>query len=369
MLASTLMPRVPTGAPFEERGGRLRGALDLIAGRYPRFVFGGGVGQVLPVFHFHEATRATLEPSFAYLVENGYRTVDSAAVAALARDGRHPGPRTVVLAFDDAWASLWLVVGPLLRRFGLRAVAYAIPGRIADAPSVRPTADEGPVDAAAADRAQNPFVTWPELRALSSAGLVDVQSHTWSHSMMFSGDVVIGRNGPALASEPMLNRPRADDGRDLEFLTPDRLGFPLFQRRSRMSDGRRFYPDPEECARLETLAGDEVSMVPFAGKIKGRWETPEEQRRDIEHELAASRETLEAHLRAQVRHVCLPWGVSGARTRAALERTGFLTAFANRLGGRFAVASGDQPYSLKRLNERYVFALPGHGRRTLAIFA
>jgi hypothetical protein len=330
MLASTLMPRVPTGAPFEERGGRLRGALDLIAGRYPRFVFGGGVGQVLPVFHFHEATRATLEPSFAYLVENGYRTVDSAAVAALARDGRHPGPRTVVLAFDDAWASLWLVVGPLLRRFGLRAVAYAIPGRIADAPSVRPTADEGPVDAVAADRAQNPFVTWPELRALSSAGLVDVQSHTWSHSMMFSGDVVIGRNGPALASEPMLNRPRADDGRDLEFLTPDRLGFPLFQRRSRMSDGRRFYPDPEECA---------------------------------------SRETLEAHLRAQVRHVCLPWGVSGARTRAALERTGFLTAFANRLGGRFAVASGDQPYSLKRLNERYVFALPGHGRRTLAIFA
>jgi hypothetical protein len=161
MLASTLMPRVPTGAPFEERGGRLRGALDLIAGRYPRFVFGGGVGHLLPVFHFHEATPEALEPSFAYLVENGYRTVDSAAVAALARDGRHPGPRTVVLAFDDAWASLWLVVGPLLRKFSLRAVAYAIPARIADASSLRPTIDAGPVDAPAADRSPNPFVTWP----------------------------------------------------------------------------------------------------------------------------------------------------------------------------------------------------------------
>jgi hypothetical protein len=187
--------------------------------------------------------------------------------------------------------------------------------------------------------------------------------------MMFSSDVVIGRNGSALAAEPMLNRPRTDDGRTLEFLTPDRLGFPLFQRRSRMSDARRFYPEPEACARLEASSEDPASMVPFAGPIKGRWETAEEQHRDIEHELVASREALEAQLRTQVRHICLPWGVSGAMTRAALERTGFLTAFANRMSGRFAVASGDHPYFLKRLNERHVFALPGRGRRTLTLFA
>jgi peptidoglycan/xylan/chitin deacetylase (PgdA/CDA1 family) len=369
MLASTLMPRVPTGAPFEERGGRLRGALDLIAGRYPRFVFGGDVGHLLPVFHFHEATRAALEPSFAYLAENGYRTVDSDAVAALVRDGRHPGPRTVVLAFDDAWASLWLVVGPLLRKFGFRGVAYAIPARIADARSVRPTIDDGAVDVPAADRASNPFVTWPELRALSSSGLIDVQSHTWSHSMIFSGDVVIGRNGSALASEPILNRPRTDNGESLEFLAPDRVGFPLFQRRSRMSDGRRFYPEPEACARLEASAHEVTAAIPFAGRIKGRWETAEEQQREIEHELVAGRETLQSQVRTPVRHACLPWGVSGASTRAALQRTGVLTAFANTISGRFAVASGDHPYSLKRLNERYIFSLPGRGRRTLTFFA
>jgi hypothetical protein len=225
------------------------------------------------------------------------------------------------------------------------------------------------VDAAAADRASNPFVTWPELRALSSSGLIDVQSHTWSHSMIFSGDAVIGRNGPALASEPMLNRPRIDGGESLEFLTPDRLGFPLFQRRSRMSDARRFYPDPEACARLEVSGDNAASMVPFAGRIKGRWETEDEQRHDIEYELSAGREALETQLRTQVRQICLPWGVSGATTRAALERAGFVTAFANRLSGRFAVAAGDDPFLLKRLNERYIFALPGQGRRTLTLFA
>jgi peptidoglycan/xylan/chitin deacetylase (PgdA/CDA1 family) len=366
MLAPVLMPRVPTGAPFDERGGRLRGALDLLAGRYPRFVFGGDVGRSLPVFHFHEATSSSLEPAFAYLAENGYRTVVSDDVAAFVRHGGHPGERVVMLAFDDAWASLWLVVGPLLRRYGLRAVTYAIPARIQDAPAVRPTIDVERVDAAAADRADQPFVTWPELRTLSSTGLVDVQSHSWSHSMIFTGDTVLARTGPALATEPMLNRPRIDESDRPEFLTPDRIGYPLFQRRSRMSDALRFFPDPDACARLEVSAGQ--PLLPFAGKIKGRWETGAEQTRAIERELADSREQLEARLGTPVRHICLPWGVSGESTRAALERLGFETAFANRMSGRFAVRAGDDPFFLKRLHERHVYALPGRGRRALTLF-
>lgn len=273
-----------------------------------------------------------------------------------------------MLAFDDAWASLWLVVGPLLKRHGLRAVTYAIPARIADAPSVRPTLDVETVDPAAADRAPNPFATWPELRLLSSVGLIDVQSHTWSHSMMFSSDAVMGRVDATIALEPMLNRPRVDDAGPPEFLTPDRRGYPLFQRRSRMSDALRFYPDPEACARLE-VSSDTDAIVPFAGRIKGRWETTAEQAAAIEDELVKSREALERQLRTRVRHICLPWGVSGALTRQSLERVGFQTAFANRMGGRFAVSHGDDPYFLKRLSERYVFALPGRGRRTLPFFA
>jgi len=372
MLASTLMPRVPTGAPFEERGGRLRGALDLLAGRYPGFLFGRDIGRFLPVFHFHETTATALEPAFAYLRDNGYRAVDADAISALVRDGRHPGVRSVVLAFDDAWASLWLVVGPLLRRYALRAVAYAIPARVADAAAVRPTIDDGPVDAEAADRASNPFCTWPELRALSSAGVVDVQSHTWSHSMIFCGDAVIGRTGPALAEEPMLNRPRIDaDGESLDFLTPERIGYPLLKRRSRMSDARRFFPDPAAAAQLEISTDSPASrsVPPFAGKIRGRWETADEQRRAVDRELAAGREVLEHRIGTRVRHICLPWGVTGTVTRDALPRHGFLTAFANRMSGRFAVAAGDDPFFLKRLSERHIFALPGRGRRSLTLLA
>jgi len=41
-----------------------------------------------------------------------------------------------------------------------------------------------------------------------------------------------------------------------------------------------------------------------------------------------------------------------------------VTAFANRLAGRLAVAAGDDPFYLKRLDNRHIFALPGTDRRT-----
>ena len=129
--------------PFSERGGTLRGVLDLATGRYPSFLFGGSTGRLLPVFHLHEVPRAVLEPRLQFLAEHGYRTVTTDAIARLVRDGRHPGPFTVALCFDDARASLWTVAMPMLRKYNFCAITYAIPGRIVDANATRPTLDDG----------------------------------------------------------------------------------------------------------------------------------------------------------------------------------------------------------------------------------
>ena len=52
-----------------------------------------------------------------------------------------------------------------------------------------------------------------------------------------------------------------------------------------------------------------------------------------------------------------------SRTAAALGRLGYRSAFANQLRGAHAVQPGDDPYWLKRLPNRYIFRLPGRGRR------
>lgn len=344
--------------PFSERGGKVRGCLDLVSGRFPAFVFGGGLGALLPVFHFHEVTREELDPKLRHLADNGYRSVTSDEIAAYVRGDLKLPARSVGLCFDDAWKSLADVAAPLLKQYGLMGITYAIPARMTD---------DG----------DSPFVTWTELKALHASGAIDVQSHTYSHSRIFASTEVEDFVQPGYETTPLLNRPQLSAPPALAFITPTDLGAPIYGTRSRMSDGRRaivsrdaharcvdlvareggaaFFSRPDWRARLRATAS---SATPIA------FESVEEQERTIEDELARSRSMLNERLRTQsVAHICLPWGVSGTRTEAMLKRTGYRSAFANRLRGRHAVHAGDDPYWLKRLPNHYITRLPGRGRQ------
>ena len=350
--------------PFGERGGVLRGALDLVSGRFPSFVFGGSVGDLLPVFHFHDETRDTLLPKLRHLAENGYRTVGSDDIAAYVRGEGRLDAGSVALCFDDAWASLGTVAAPLLKEHGLRAITYAIPARMSDT---------GP----------SPFVTWPELAALSASGVVDVQCHTYSHSRVFCGPEVVGFVDPSYGSTLLLNRPQLTPPPCLRFVSPDDLGAPLYPARSRMSGATRVQaPDAvhERCtahvvreggagffsksawrAELERVAAE---ATPASGMSV---ETQAERRKALEDELERGRATLNERLKTRsVNHACLPWGVSSDDTARALARLGFRSAFANRIRGVHAVRAGDDPFWLKRLPNRYILRLPGRGRRWFA---
>ena len=143
-----------------------------------------------------------------------------------------------------------------------------------------------------------------------------------------------------------------------------------------MSDAPRIVHDPEARLACLRLVGEEGAGFFDAPQWRSRLqavvdaarpgvaETDAEQTARIERELDDSRAEINARLAgALVRHVCLPWGVSGTRTEAALARLGFATAVANRMPGMFAVRRGDHPFWLKRLPNRYIYRLPGRGRR------
>jgi hypothetical protein len=333
--------------------------LDLATGCYPAFLFGGSIGDQLPVFHFHEVTREWLEPRLLYLSANDYRTVTADEIARLVIQGVNPGPRSVALTFDDAWESAWSVALPLLKQYGFRAILFAIPGRIAE---------EGQ---------PSPFVTWPQLRELHESGAFDVQSHTRSHAMMFTGAEVVNFVTPEFVREPLLNRPITAMNGHIDTIGADALGTPLFQRRSRMSDGRRFFPDDKQAALCrEHVArnggADYFNQPGWERELRAiaarsgceRFETDDERSAAIHRELAESRALLNDRLRTTaVKHVALPWGISGTITRAALQATGHELAFAERPWRRRSVRAGDDRFQLMRLSSRFLTCLPGRGRR------
>jgi hypothetical protein len=347
--------------PFAERGGPLRGLLDLATGCYPAFLFGGSVGDQLPVFHFHEVTEDWLEPRLRYLVENGYHTVTCDEIQRLVIAGVRPGGQAVALTFDDAWSSAWSVAMPLLKKYSLRAIVFAIPGRIAD------------------DGRHSPFVSWSELGEMHASGVFDVQSHTRSHEMIFCSDVVVDFVTPAFAQEPLLNRPirtPVRPGGRLDPIGADELGTPLYLRRSRMSDGRRFFADESAAERTRGHVARHGGAAFFerprwrrelreiTGSVRGRFERDEEREAAIRNELADSRALLNERLRTNhVKHAALPWGIGGEIARQALRATGHELAFSEHPLRRRAVRARDDRYELMRLNGRFLTCLPGRGRR------
>ena len=143
-----------------------------------------------------------------------------------------------------------------------------------------------------------------------------------------------------------------------------------------MSDGRRFFPDGEEAARcrehVRRNGGADFfnrpswrrELEPFTAGARGRFESDDERADVIRKELADGRALLNEKLRTtSVKHVALPWGISGAVTRAAIEATGHELAFAERPWRRRAVRAGDHRFQLMRLSSRFLTCLPGRNRQ------
>lgn len=353
--------------PFQERKTGSRGVLDLLSGSYPGFMFRLPVRDLLPVFHFHDVSGPYLEPYLAYLAENGYRTVTSDALGRFVRDGIKPGGRTVVLCFDDAWSSLWTVVAPLLRKYEMTAITYAIAGRVPDAETTRP------VDAVVGEHA---LASWPELKALNDEGIVDVQAHTYSHAMIFCDARPAGFLAPDTGLS-YLSLPALDFSPAPVFLETGMLGAPLYPQRSRMSDAFRYIDDAnvrKACMEHVHASGGpsffedsarRAELVRIAGTTHGRMESVPERETAIWQELVRSRDVLMDKLNSHsIRQICFPWGICGELAGELVKKAGYETAVADTLFGKRCAIPKSNPYRIMRLKHQYIACLPGAGRKT-----
>jgi len=357
-----------TKLPFQERKTPWRGVLDLVGGCYPAFTWGGTLGNILPVFHFHDVTKEELEPYLRYLKENGYQTVTSEAMSHWVCDRIHPGRKSVVLCFDDAWASMWTVVTPLLEQYEMSAIAYAVPARVSVAADVRDPAGWTP-------GAGDPLATWSELKAMHASGRVDVQAHTLTHAKVFCSEQVVDFVTPETRLT-MLGRPVLDFGPPPRVMEDDMLGAPLYQARSRMSDALAYVEtDAARKACVEYVATNggraffqktdwRQELEQIVACHPGRFESVEEREQSQLSELSEARQILKQQLPDHsVRQVCFPWGVAGQGAIALSRRAGYETAVADQLWGRRCMWQRTDPFHIMRLKHSYIFSLPGKGRR------
>lgn len=362
---------------------------DLALRRYPPFVTGGPLprGDV-PVFVFHGAEPESFGRRLAHLADNGYTTLSIDEYMDALRGVRAAPERAVLLTFDDGRGSVWSVAFPLLRRHGMKAVVFLVPGRMRSRPGpAAPTWDDGEAGRVGSaevlrrEEGDGALLSWEEVEALVREGLFDFQSHTLQHARVHTGPRLAGfatpcsRRGYDAFDQPLV-RAR---GRDL-LGEEVPLGTPLFQSAPRTSEALRFLEDESvrrACVDAVAEGGGEgfFARADWRPRLKaafgrtavrGQVESPEDRARAIAHELAEARRLVEARTGRPCVHLCYPWHADGPTARRLAVDAGYETAFCGKVDGVPITRPGGDPTAIARIGEDYVELLPGRGRATLA---
>jgi peptidoglycan/xylan/chitin deacetylase (PgdA/CDA1 family) len=362
---------------------------------YPEFVYACGPATLrdeIPVFTFHSVEPRRFETQLRFLAQNGYQTLTADEVCACLTHRRPIPERAICVTFDDGWASVWAVAYPLLKRFGMKAVCFLVPGLIGDSTARHPNLDD--VAAGAASLAEiggreasaESLCTWAEIRRMHADGVIDFQSHSMYHGLIFTSPEIVDFINPSYDfykmnfNVPVIRYADAD-----RFSRQVEWGTPIYAFDSRFSGKRRYFDDPaarSACTefvaskggakffdgsnwrrRLRTLVQMHRRTQPEAG----RFESDEESRQSILDDLVRSKKAIECQLpHKAVRHFCYPWWVGSALATNLSKRAGYESNFLGILPERRTRnRAGDDPFRIGRLlSDEYIFRLPGTGRKS-----
>jgi peptidoglycan/xylan/chitin deacetylase (PgdA/CDA1 family) len=271
-----------------------------------------------------------------------------------------------ILTFDDGYLDNWVHVFPVLREFGLKATIFVTPQLADPRDVVRPQVPP----ASARDDDHDPehccagFLSWSELREMERSGLVDVQSHSLTHTWYFKGPGIVDFWHPGAATERMgpvwmlWNRyPEFKPyylTRAAEYESRIPYGTPVYEHDKSLAT-HRYFPDeqldevlaefveghgggaffelPDWREQLHGVA-DEHRRRTSRRPDAGRFESHAEYRERVRFELGESKRILETELDKTIEAICWPGGgITGEVVRIAWEvgykRFTLPTAWAN----------------------------------------
>lgn len=331
--------------------------------------------EQIPVFQFHDVSVATLEPVLEFLARNDYKTVTGDEYYERIVGATPRRDREVMLTFDDGQTSLYTVAFPLLRKFKQRAVAYIVPGRVPDGVE---TLQENDTDRV--------LCNWLQIREMHTSGVIDIQSHSLYHHSIPISSKVVDFTRPGISTSFLQSDLAPICHRTLDGLSPELhnpSGLPIYEWNARMSAHPAYIENTqieELCIRYVAEHGGEAFFQARGWRsqltqiLKNacdnsapvQFETAEEQRNAILKDLRQSKAAIEARLPdSRVRHFCFPWYRGSALAVKLSHEAGYVSNAWGSLLPRFVNPAEFRPVPIPRLPPKYIYRLPGVGRRSL----
>lgn len=360
---------------------------------YPDFIFKKRTvletGEI-PVFVFHSVIKEKFEEQLKYLAENNYKTVKADNLLDILTGDKKGFEKTVVLTFDDGLGSLWTIAYPLLKKYGFVGISFLIPSIINDNDEVFPNLEDfwqgkTSMDTISQRESISPFCKWNEIKTMHNSGIIDFQSHSNYHSSVFVSNKLVNFVNPAFKPSLLnssLNPLVIINGKEILGNDID-WGFPIYKWDANLNTKTRYIENEmvsKSCIEFVKHNGGKNFFTKYDWKkqLENHWresiskfekfknfQFPGERENDIKAELIESKQTIENKLNKDVKHLCYPWYKGNKNSIKISNEVGYKANYWGMIGGRAINIVGDDPFYIRRLNEQYVFSLPGKGRKSL----
>ncbi len=153
----------------------------------------------IPVVMYHHVTEQggflamsarQFESQIRGLAEKGYRALKADEFASFFK-GRPLPRKSILLTFDDGYLDNWVHAHPILERYGMSAILFAITGLIGNGPA-RPHAGQGKAVPIClphrrakmqmfGNQPDSVMLRWDEVHKMVGAGTFEIHSHTHTH--------------------------------------------------------------------------------------------------------------------------------------------------------------------------------------------
>jgi len=343
------------------------------------------------VFVYHSVEPDGFEQQLRYLADNNYKTIDANALVEILNGHRNVEPKTIALTFDDATGSFWATAFPLLKKYGFMAILFAIPGLVPDDEYTYPNLEDvwcgrSTIEEIEQRERVQPLCTWSELLTMHQSGLVDIQGHSLIHHRINISSKLVDFINPRFDTYFFENI-NVPISRDESIERPSRelrLGQPIYESASRLRGKPRFLEDILVSKKLIQYVEQEGGTTFFnrfnwRGELNRKFqmlikekpiitefESTQQMKKSIKHELQISKQILENRLPGKiVQHLCYPWFQGSALSDQIAGELGYKSVFYGLETASHDDPTPDLPHQIRRISEEYLLCLPGRGRKTL----
>jgi hypothetical protein len=240
--------------------------------------------------------------------------------------------KPLIITFDDGYADNWLWVFPLVKKYDAKITIFISPEFMDGRNIIRQTSDH------------SGFLSWDEMRIMEESGLVDIESHTLTHTKYFVSDRITDFHHPgadilyAAGNIYPEKKPYHIGNPDFEKLLP--YGFPLFEERSSIIARKATINQDfiDECVFL--LKNFDFKNYIFEKAYKfieplylkykreksiiTATESDEEYLSRIKNEISGSKTIIEEKLNKKVEFLCWPHGDNNEELHQMALAAGYL---------------------------------------------